>query len=84
VILSAFFLLSDSKKYSHTTGSFLLLSICWGIFILDGRSCRHCADHDIGSAHRCPAKIKMDQGDREGAKLMKDRAVDHKSEWGQY
>ena len=30
------------------------------------------------------AKIKMDQGDREGAKLMKDRAIDHSSEWGQF
>jgi O-antigen ligase len=30
------------------------------------------------------AKIKMDQGDIEGAKLMRDRAVDHKFEWGQY
>jgi len=29
-------------------------------------------------------KIKMDQGDMEGAKLMKDLAVDHKLEWGQY
>ena len=30
------------------------------------------------------AKIKMDQGDIKGAELMKARAVDHKSDWGQY
>jgi len=30
------------------------------------------------------AKLKMDQGDIKGAELMKARAVDHKSEWGQY
>lgn len=36
VILCSSFLLSDSKKYSYIAGSFLLLSICWGILFWTG------------------------------------------------